>query len=90
MTMSRSTTSTVARGGATQEIQGLAAIRGFQRVVADRRQETDEQSPVEGGVVDDEDAAAGHDAPSADIAASRRSMAVSASLSASGRIGLDR
>ncbi len=59
------------------------------RVMPDRGEEADEEPPVERGVVDDEDATAGHDASPATGATSRRTVAASASLSASGRIGLE-
>ena len=43
-----------------QQLQGGPAVLGFDRLVADGRQQPDQQPAIERGVVDDQDAAAGH------------------------------
>jgi hypothetical protein len=82
-----------------QEVQRLPPVDRLGRLMADRRQEADQQPAVERGVVDDEDAAAAH-APASGAAGTVASPVpmgwswalcawTSASASASGRMGFE-
>ena len=88
MTMSSRTTSTGSAPVVAQHRERLATVRCLDRRVPDVGQQPDEQSPVEWRVVDDQDAAAAHEAPPA-CAVALIAAAVRAAPSASGLIGLE-
>ena len=52
-----------ADAGVAQEFERLPTVDRLQGLVADRGQEADEQAAIEGRVVDDQHASAGHEAP---------------------------